>query len=73
MQAHCGDPAVEAQLEARIQEAVASFERRPQEIAQLCLAFYEPRRRQAGWLGKADERLYWEKWCVIYCQQTVNV
>lgn len=31
---------------------------------QLCLSFYEPRRRQVGWqiFGKQDERLYWERW-----------
>jgi hypothetical protein len=31
-------------------------------LLQLCLAFFEPRRRQVGWFGKQDERLYWEKW-----------
>jgi hypothetical protein len=33
-------------------------------LLQLCLSFYEPRRRQVGWqlFGKLDERLYWERW-----------
>ncbi|KAF8069541.1 ATG101 [Scenedesmus sp. PABB004] len=64
---HCGDPEVVARLEARIDEACAAFERKPQEVAQLVLAFYEPRRRQVGWFGKGDERLFWEKWVVNFC------
>jgi hypothetical protein len=33
-------------------------------LLQLCLSFYEPRRRpvNVGWFGKQDERLYWERW-----------
>ena len=33
-------------------------------LVQVCLSFYEPRRRQASgwWSGRAEERLYWERW-----------
>lgn len=62
---HCGDAEVAARLEAKIDEAVSLFERKPQDMAQLCLSFYEPRRRQVGlFWSKADERLYWERWCI---------
>lgn len=63
---HCGDAAVEARLEQKIDEACISFEKKPQEVAQLCLSFFEPRRRQVGWqiFGKQDERLYWERWYI---------
>jgi hypothetical protein len=30
--------------------------------AQLCIAFYELRKK-AAWFGSKDERLYWEQWC----------
>ncbi|GBF95769.1 hypothetical protein Rsub_08205 [Raphidocelis subcapitata] len=60
----CGDPEVDAVLEARISEFVGFIERqKAQDIAQLRLSFYEKRRRQASWLLPAqDERLYWEQW-----------
>eukprot|EP00775_Hariotina_reticulata_P000595 gene595-880_t len=66
---HCGDPSVEARLEAKINEACTFFEKKPQEMAQLCLSFYEPRRRpvNVAWFGKQDERLYWERWCINLC------
>ncbi|WIA10212.1 hypothetical protein OEZ85_010414 [Tetradesmus obliquus] len=64
---HCGDPSVESRLESKINEACGFFEKKPQEVAQLCLAFFEPRRRQVGWFGKQDERLYWEKWVISLC------
>eukprot|EP00879_Flechtneria_rotunda_P004058 GHRR01004301.1.p1 GENE.GHRR01004301.1~~GHRR01004301.1.p1 ORF type:complete len:212 (+),score=52.76 GHRR01004301.1:169-804(+) len=64
---HCGDPAVDAHLESKISEACSFFEKKPQEVAQLCLSFYEPRRRQVGWWGKQDEKLYWEKWMINLC------
>lgn len=35
VQVHCGDPTVEARLEAKINEACAFFEKRPQEVAQV--------------------------------------
>lgn len=34
----------------------------PAAPSQMCLSFYEKRRRQAGWFGASDERLYWEQW-----------
>jgi hypothetical protein len=63
-QVKCGDPDVDARLEAKIGEFVAFIERqRGDDIAQLRLAFYERRRRQAGWfMLQQDERLYWEQW-----------
>ena len=33
-------------------------------LLQLCLSFYERRRKQA-WFGTKDERMYWEQWCVL--------
>eukprot|EP00878_Enallax_costatus_P016536 GHUV01017349.1.p1 GENE.GHUV01017349.1~~GHUV01017349.1.p1 ORF type:complete len:202 (+),score=46.14 GHUV01017349.1:430-1035(+) len=63
----CGDSGVESCLESKINEACGLFEKKPQEVAQLCLSFYEPRRRQVGWFGKQDERLYWEKWVINLC------
>lgn len=66
-QVKCGDPEVDALVEAKVTEFVAFIERsaqRPGDVAQLRLGFYERRRRQAGWFGiGADERLYWEQWC----------
>lgn len=35
LQVHCGDAAVEARLEQKINEACISFERKPQEVAQV--------------------------------------
>eukprot|EP00877_Chromochloris_zofingiensis_P011959 jgi/Chrzof1/7016/Cz02g07220.t1 len=64
---NCNDLEVDARVEAKISEFCQFIERRPQEVAQLCLSFYEPRRRQLGWFGKRDERLYWEQWCVNIC------
>ena len=37
-QVHCGDAAVEARLEQKINEACISFEKKPQEVAQVCAA-----------------------------------
>lgn len=34
-QVHCGDPSVEARLEAKINEACTFFEKKPQEMAQV--------------------------------------
>jgi hypothetical protein len=61
----CGDPDVDARLEAKISEFVGFVERQRggQDIAQLRLSFFEKRRRQAGWfMLQQDERLYWEQW-----------
>lgn len=35
LQVHCGDAAVEARLEQKINEACISFEKKPQEVAQV--------------------------------------
>ncbi|PNH02238.1 hypothetical protein TSOC_011809, partial [Tetrabaena socialis] len=59
----CGDPGVEARVEARIADFCAAVDKRPAELHQLQLSFYETRRRQA-WFGTQDERLYWEAWVV---------
>jgi len=60
----CGDAEVESRMETKADELVAILEKRPQETAQVSLSFYEPRRRQASgwWSGRAEERLYWERW-----------
>lgn len=34
-QVHCGDPGVEARLEQSINDACISFEKKPQEVAQV--------------------------------------
>ncbi|GFR42788.1 hypothetical protein Agub_g3751 [Astrephomene gubernaculifera] len=57
----CGDPSVEARVESRITDFCAQVEKRPAELHQLQLSFYETRRKQA-WFGTQDERLYWETW-----------
>ncbi|KAG2434954.1 hypothetical protein HYH02_012150 [Chlamydomonas schloesseri] len=57
----CGDPAVEARVEARISEFCAQVDKRPADLHQLQLSFYETRRKQA-WFGMQDERLFWETW-----------
>ncbi|PNW80906.1 hypothetical protein CHLRE_07g334700v5 [Chlamydomonas reinhardtii] len=57
----CGDPAVEARVESRISDFCAQVDKRPADLHQLQLSFYETRRKQA-WFGMQDERLYWETW-----------
>ncbi|KXZ47205.1 hypothetical protein GPECTOR_37g211 [Gonium pectorale] len=59
--AQCGDPGVEAKVESRLADFCAQVEKRPIELHQLQLSFYETRRKQA-WFGSQDERLYWETW-----------
>ncbi|GIL84135.1 hypothetical protein Vretimale_11086 [Volvox reticuliferus] len=59
----CGDPGVEAKVESRITDFCTQVEKKPAELHQLQLSFYETRRKQA-WFGTQDERLYWETWVV---------
>mmetsp|Transcript_18787 Transcript_18787/g.40429 ORF Transcript_18787/g.40429 Transcript_18787/m.40429 type:complete len:213 (-) Transcript_18787:522-1160(-) len=58
-----GDPEVELMVESKLTEFCSVAEKRPAELVQLCLSFYEKRRKQA-WFGTKDERLYWEQWCI---------
>ncbi len=55
---------MDATIESKVSEFLALLERRPagSDAGQLCLSFYEKRRRQGGWFGPSDERLYWEQW-----------
>ncbi|GLC42779.1 hypothetical protein PLESTB_001417200 [Pleodorina starrii] len=59
----CGDPGVEAKVESRISDFCTQVEKKPAELHQLQLSFYETRRKQA-WFGTQDERLYWETWVI---------
>lgn len=61
----CGDPEVDNRLEAKITEFCHFTEKRSAgEIAQLCLSFYERKRRNVNWFGRQEERLCWEQWCI---------
>jgi autophagy-related protein 101 len=60
----CDDPEIEAKVETSISDICSSVDRRPADHAvQLCLAFYELRKK-AAWFGSKDERLYWEQWFI---------
>ncbi|GAX80828.1 hypothetical protein CEUSTIGMA_g8263.t1 [Chlamydomonas eustigma] len=59
----CDDSDIEARVEASISDFCSTVERRPADAIQLCLAFYEVRKK-AAWFGSKDERLYWEQWFI---------
>lgn len=61
---NCGDPEVDAKIEARISEFSLHAEKRLGEVSQLYLSFFEKRKRQVGWFGKQDERMCWEQWYI---------
>ncbi|EFJ47979.1 hypothetical protein VOLCADRAFT_117751 [Volvox carteri f. nagariensis] len=67
----CGEPGVEARVESRISDFCAQVEKKPAELHQLHLSFYETRRKQA-WFGTQDERLYWET-CALEEQLAIVV
>lgn len=60
---HCGDQEVDKKVEAKLNEFCTFIERKPAELHQLSLSFFELRKKQA-WFGTQDERLFWEQWCV---------
>lgn len=60
-QAHCGEAAVDQQVEEKITAYLTWLERNPSKQGQLLLSFYEKRKKQA-WFAAHEERLYWEQW-----------
>ncbi|GMH39672.1 hypothetical protein BSKO_07570 [Bryopsis sp. KO-2023] len=68
--ATCGDQEVERFLEHKVAEFCSWLERHPGQAGQLCLAFFEKRKRQSGWLGRSDERMFWEQWGI--CVKVTN-
>jgi hypothetical protein len=61
----CGDPAVEKTIEEYITQFDSWVERHPGKRGQVCLSFYEKRKKQA-WFTNKEERLYWEQWCFSF-------
>ncbi|KAK9803935.1 hypothetical protein WJX72_006313 [[Myrmecia] bisecta] len=59
----CGDEKVDAKIEEKINQFYAWVEKHPGKRGQVCLSFFEKRRKQA-WFSKQEERLYWEQWCI---------